>query len=64
MKWEEQVARLPLLPLAYKEWTAALASEALLVWRPLVSFNHRDPWSPFYLLRPLVSVLCYSISRG
>ena len=45
MKWEEKVARLPLLPLAHREWTAASASEALLVWRPLVSFDYRDPWS-------------------
>ena len=45
MKWEEKVARLLLPPLAHREWTAALASEALLVWRPLVSFDYRDPWS-------------------
>ena len=64
MKWEEKVARLPLPPLAHREWTAALASEALLVWRPLVSFDYGDPWSLFYHLRPLVSVLCYSISGG
>ena len=37
MKWEEKVARLPLLPLAHREWTGASASEVLLVWRPLVS---------------------------
>ena len=45
MKWEEKVARLPLPPLAHREWTAASASDALLVWRPLVSFNYRDFWS-------------------
>ena len=64
MKWEEKVAKLLLPTLAHKEWTAALASEASLVWRPLVSFVHRDPWSLSYHLRPLVSVLCFSISRG
>ena len=64
MKWEEQVARLPLPPLAHREQIAASVSEALLVWRPLVSFYYGDPWSPFYHLRPLVSVLCYSISGG
>ena len=64
MKWEEKVARLPLLPLAHREWTAALASEALLVQRSLVSSCYGDPWSLFYCLRPLVPVLCYSISGG
>ena len=47
-----------------REWTAALASEALLVQRPLVSSCYGDPWSLFYHLRPSVSVLCYSISGG
>ena len=64
MKWEEKVARLPLPPLAHREWTAASASEALLVWRPRVSFYYEDPWFLFYCLRPLVSVLGHSISGG
>ena len=50
MKWEEKVATLPLPPLAYKEWTAASASEALLAWRPLVSFLSFETFGLCFML--------------
>ena len=49
-KWEEKVARLPLPPLAHREWTAASASEALLAWRPLVSFLSFETFGLCFML--------------
>ena len=64
MKCEEEVAKLPLLPLAHKNGPQPRLQR--LSWC-------RDLWSLpiietpglfFYHLRSLVSVLCYSISGG